>query len=265
MTLYKDSSEVLSIVFNATDTSNEDWFSKKRLVHSPWTDLEREQENYFSVQGALHMDVPRVFYINRFHCNCNCDAGWLMVSYTSSHCGYERRHPQPIIVYSKSDTFTKWSNYGKKTEETTTTATAFVVDKCRNKQLTKADAAVLTICECLGVVSYTIFSPLICCQFRLTKDWTRSRWVGRVGSAKVPCVTDRKPAPWLNPLSPGSAIKRLLGACTSLSIFLHLLLLNEENDGTFSTSHRVYRKKNHWNLLLFHKRQLLYKRNWKSL
>ena len=80
MALYKDSSEVLSISFNATKTSNEDWFSKKRLVHSPWTDLESEQENYFAVQGALDKGVKRVFYINQLHGGCERDAGWLMVS-----------------------------------------------------------------------------------------------------------------------------------------------------------------------------------------
>ena len=113
MALYKDSSEVLSISFNATKTSNEDWFSKKRLVHSPWTDLESEQENYFAVQGALDINVKRVFYINQFHGGCESDAGWFMVSHNPG-CEYEDRLPQPIIVYSKSDTFTKWSNYGKK-------------------------------------------------------------------------------------------------------------------------------------------------------
>ena len=63
MALYENESEVLSLVFNATDNDNENWFSKHRLLRSPWTDLHSEQQNFFSLAGDL--PTERVFYINK--------------------------------------------------------------------------------------------------------------------------------------------------------------------------------------------------------
>ena len=63
MALYQQESEVLSLVFNATGSDNENWFSKNRLIQSPWTDLESEQQNYFSLIGDLSSE--RSFYINK--------------------------------------------------------------------------------------------------------------------------------------------------------------------------------------------------------
>ena len=63
MALYKQESEVLSLVFNATGSNSQNWFSKNRLIQSPWTDLESEQQNYFSLIGDLSSE--RSFYINK--------------------------------------------------------------------------------------------------------------------------------------------------------------------------------------------------------
>ena len=63
MALYENESEVLSLVFNATDNDNENWFSKNRLLRSPWTDLHSELQNFFSLAGDL--PTERVFYINK--------------------------------------------------------------------------------------------------------------------------------------------------------------------------------------------------------
>ena len=44
--------ETLSIVFDATNSENKNWFSKSRIIHSPWTDLESEPLNVFSIEGC---------------------------------------------------------------------------------------------------------------------------------------------------------------------------------------------------------------------
>ncbi|KAL9965640.1 hypothetical protein ACROYT_G029471 [Oculina patagonica] len=100
--LYSDKAEVLSIVFNATDSDNENWFSYDRLIYSPWTDLDTEPRLYFSIQGYSY---KRQFYIMRSHGGCDVDAGWLVVT-TLYICSWETIHPPVVLLYSKPTTYT---------------------------------------------------------------------------------------------------------------------------------------------------------------
>ena len=43
--------ELATFLFNGTGSNNLDWFSKERLLSSPYTDIKYESQNYFSVEG----------------------------------------------------------------------------------------------------------------------------------------------------------------------------------------------------------------------
>ncbi|KAL9965637.1 hypothetical protein ACROYT_G029467 [Oculina patagonica] len=104
--LYKDQNEILSIVFNGSNSDNENWFSKDRILDSPWTDLiNNPPTTFFSIAG----DSGRRFYISGPHNGCETDYGWLSV--IMQHCVYERRFPTTTVMYSKLETKTDWNVY----------------------------------------------------------------------------------------------------------------------------------------------------------
>ncbi len=43
--------ELATFLFNGTGSNNLDWFSKDRLLSSPYDDIDSEPQNYFSVEG----------------------------------------------------------------------------------------------------------------------------------------------------------------------------------------------------------------------
>ncbi|KAJ7333198.1 Saccharopine dehydrogenase [Desmophyllum pertusum] len=88
--LYKDDNELLSMVFNASNSDNENWFSKNRMIFSPWTDLKDEYAFYFSIIGRYR----RFFYISKPDATCSGDDGWLMSTYVG--CAYESRFPEQL-------------------------------------------------------------------------------------------------------------------------------------------------------------------------
>ena len=109
MALYNNESktEILSLVFNATKSSKLNWFSRDRLTHSPWTDLNNETLGGFSVRGAR----GRNFYIFKSHGGCEEDFGWLAVTF-GNRCAWDTRFPPRTVLYSNRTTFTHWSEYG---------------------------------------------------------------------------------------------------------------------------------------------------------
>ena len=98
--------EILSLVFNATNSSKLSWFSRDRLTHSPWNDLYTETPLGFSVQG----EFGRNFYIIKSHGGCSQDFGWLAV--TSNQCAWETRFSLRTVIYSNHTSFTHWNDYG---------------------------------------------------------------------------------------------------------------------------------------------------------
>ena len=59
MALYRNQTEILSILFDATDSDKENWYSKNRIIDSPWTDLNSNPPpTYFSILG----EAERLFY-----------------------------------------------------------------------------------------------------------------------------------------------------------------------------------------------------------
>ena len=126
MALYKreSDSEILSIVFNATNSTNQTWFSRERLTYSPWTDLYTEPLLTFAIQGCC----GRAFYIIRNHGGCADDAGWLVVS--NNDCDWERRLPNTTVLYSNRKNFTNVNVYGKKAEHVKNSLLCFKIYTC---------------------------------------------------------------------------------------------------------------------------------------
>ena len=112
MALYKDGSESLSIVFNATDSDNTNWFSSDRLLYSPWSDLNTEPHLFFSIEGTGF--GGRNFYIMRNHNGCPGDTGWLMVT-TLDACSWEITLPPARLFYSKLTTYAQMNLAGERT------------------------------------------------------------------------------------------------------------------------------------------------------
>ncbi|XP_044181869.1 uncharacterized protein LOC122962699 [Acropora millepora] len=111
LALYDNRRLVLSLVFNATDSNNTSWFSKNRLIQSPWTeDLQNQQQNFFSLVGDL--TARRAFFINKvYNSSCSGDNGWLMAT-SGKNCSYENRSPQrKAFLYSKLNTSVNWEEH----------------------------------------------------------------------------------------------------------------------------------------------------------
>ncbi len=43
--------ELATFLFNGTGSNNSDWFSKERLLSSPYDDIDSSIPNYFSITG----------------------------------------------------------------------------------------------------------------------------------------------------------------------------------------------------------------------
>ncbi|XP_035700082.1 uncharacterized protein LOC118432567 [Branchiostoma floridae] len=77
------------IIFNAHGSNRDNWFSKDRLISSPWTDLKTAPANFFSIQGDDRHG--RRFFINRSYGGCAHDWGWLIVLDPGAECPWEKR------------------------------------------------------------------------------------------------------------------------------------------------------------------------------
>lgn len=105
--LYENQNEVLSIVFNATNSDNENWFSANRVISSPWTDLTTSFHQFFSIPGDLAL--KRYFYIAGPYLTCAGDSGWLLIG--GDACSWENRFPAGTIMYNKLTTAINMSDY----------------------------------------------------------------------------------------------------------------------------------------------------------
>ena len=108
VSLYKDGSEILSMVFDASNSDSENWFSKDRITYVPWTDLRTEKTNVFDVNVCC----GRAFSIFRNYGRCRKDAGWLVI--TGMDCDWENRFPKTTVMYSKLRTHVDLNDFGKK-------------------------------------------------------------------------------------------------------------------------------------------------------
>ncbi|XP_025107643.1 uncharacterized protein LOC112572273 [Pomacea canaliculata] len=76
VSLFKNSLQVLNLLFDGRDSGYMDWFSPGRVLESPWNDLYIDRTyNIFSVPGS----DQRYFFINSYYNYCPGDTGWLAV------------------------------------------------------------------------------------------------------------------------------------------------------------------------------------------
>ena len=110
MVLYENGVEVASLKFNAAGTNNWDWFSQTNLISSPWNDLKTAPFVKFGVIGPIVSD--RYFEVTGPYITCLDDTGWLVVT-SHSVCPWDKRVPQPNILYSKQATVSFMSDYSR--------------------------------------------------------------------------------------------------------------------------------------------------------
>ncbi|KAJ7327798.1 Saccharopine dehydrogenase [Desmophyllum pertusum] len=107
--VFKEGHPAMELKFNTAGSDKLNWFSLPRLVDSPWTDIDTEPKNAFSIQGL----DGRNFFINKSYGGCNVDAGWLAVTSPDTHCNWETRFlpRKNVVIYSKLSGKTTWSDY----------------------------------------------------------------------------------------------------------------------------------------------------------
>ncbi|XP_066289731.1 uncharacterized protein [Branchiostoma lanceolatum] len=96
----------IELIFNGKNTDKFNWFSKSRLLSSPWNDINSEPQNFFSIEGDT--GAQRSFYINRHYSGCR-NTGWLAVTDggPAGVCSWEQvsQDQLPHIMFSPLDTF----------------------------------------------------------------------------------------------------------------------------------------------------------------
>ncbi|CAH1271092.1 Hypp4558 [Branchiostoma lanceolatum] len=106
--------EDVELVFNGENTDKLSWFSKSRLLSSPWTDLPGETTNFFSIEGLSHERCRRSFFISHGYNGCPGDTGWMAVVEhgPDAICEWERvpSVELPGILYSNASTYVRWSD-----------------------------------------------------------------------------------------------------------------------------------------------------------
>ncbi|KAI8478075.1 hypothetical protein Bbelb_441960, partial [Branchiostoma belcheri] len=102
----------VELIFNGTNTDKFNWFSKSRLLSSPWNDVNTEPQNVFSIEGVPN--EKRSFYINRNWGGCLQDAGWLVVADGGPlvQCEWERA-PEDQLPYIRFSKTTGYANYNE--------------------------------------------------------------------------------------------------------------------------------------------------------
>ncbi|XP_069118291.1 uncharacterized protein [Argopecten irradians] len=113
--MYKGSLPVAFIVFNGTGTGATDWFNRKSVLSSSWTDI-KSRGDCFSFFGRKDELVNRRLYINKATSSCKDDIGWMLVSESKGECPYDNGAKHPIFLYSEHSTASLLEDHGKQAE-----------------------------------------------------------------------------------------------------------------------------------------------------
>ncbi|KAK3699436.1 hypothetical protein QZH41_018599 [Actinostola sp. cb2023] len=113
VSLYRNTKEVLRLIFNGIGSDKINWFAFERVLSSPWTDLASQPKNYFTIAGHVTPAVARTFFINSMYTGCENDRGWMMLSEKPA-CDYEKRMVQFSIFYSPGPTRVRYFNSDSK-------------------------------------------------------------------------------------------------------------------------------------------------------
>ncbi|XP_022093381.1 uncharacterized protein LOC110980745 [Acanthaster planci] len=100
------------LIFDGTGSDILNWFTKDRLISSPWKDLNSSSEiNFFGIEGDVFFQHRR-FFINHKYGSCPWDYGWLIVvdSLEMNGCDWERSQAYPIILCSTAEGYVRWED-----------------------------------------------------------------------------------------------------------------------------------------------------------
>ncbi|XP_052073521.1 uncharacterized protein LOC127711490 [Mytilus californianus] len=100
--LYKEDVQVVWMTFNAQNTDNLNWFSKKNFYQSSFTDLSPcSKTNYFSAIGQTIN--ARRFFINKNYGGCANDNGWFCIKERKDTCKWSQFNKYPVFMYTKNE------------------------------------------------------------------------------------------------------------------------------------------------------------------
>ncbi|CAC5398097.1 unnamed protein product [Mytilus coruscus] len=123
--LYQNNEQVVWMTFNARNSNNLNWFSKKNLYQSSFMDLTtRSRTNYFcgwifrlfglnnmflfsnytfcfNCRESIQNVVSRRFYISQQHQGCPNDFGWLCIAEKPDVCKWAQFSKYPVLMYTK--------------------------------------------------------------------------------------------------------------------------------------------------------------------
>ncbi|XP_013406644.1 uncharacterized protein LOC106171065 isoform X1 [Lingula anatina] len=101
--LYQAGIERLTLVFNAVGSDKMTWFTKDKLISSPYADIETASISasgyYFSIRGDIRSYLARHFFINKSYNGCGNDVGWLSVI-NRAGCPYEVFSSYPAFIFA---------------------------------------------------------------------------------------------------------------------------------------------------------------------
>ncbi|XP_053374333.1 uncharacterized protein LOC123544905, partial [Mercenaria mercenaria] len=111
--IYKDGQEVAWVLFNAVDSTMDNWFDKSRVIDSSYTDLTSSAKyNFFAINdpsSVLHL-VTRHWYVSNNFAGCPNDDYWFVTMEGSGNCDYDNFAQYPYILYSLKRTMANTGN-----------------------------------------------------------------------------------------------------------------------------------------------------------
>ncbi|GAB1608503.1 hypothetical protein Ahia01_001134500 [Argonauta hians] len=107
LVIYKKQKPVITMVFDGSGSTSEDWFSESRLKSSPWKDLKKGSATNFAI-AAGSRPRRRFYVINAGNGECDQVTGWLAIRQSSFRCDWEEADRYPVIFYSGKQTKTLW-------------------------------------------------------------------------------------------------------------------------------------------------------------
>ncbi|XP_050409234.1 uncharacterized protein LOC126824090 [Patella vulgata] len=103
---YDNGDEVVSMTFNGTGSTKDNWYSWDRLLdNSRWTDLKTAEPFHFSMTGQLN----RHFFVSEGSGNkleCGIINGWVVIiDVEKNFCSFDKESgPLPAFLYSSKNT-----------------------------------------------------------------------------------------------------------------------------------------------------------------
>ncbi|XP_070553904.1 uncharacterized protein [Ptychodera flava] len=113
LSLFKDSNEVATVVFDGMGSTKTDWFTSERILASSWMDLTNETQAHMDV-GSQVGSEGFLLYVSDVT-DCLVQSGWLvLLEDTTGGCDWQTAYSNtPAILYSNADTSTDWDKSDK--------------------------------------------------------------------------------------------------------------------------------------------------------